>query len=70
MFQKIVDLEPSNVQAQHNLCVVLVQRGKIEEAEKCLENVLKMAPNADFVKKNLAVLRQRMKKDAKDTTNR
>ncbi|XP_071503726.1 protein O-mannosyl-transferase TMTC3-like [Diadema antillarum] len=60
MFRRIVELEPSNVQARHNLCVVLVRRGELERAEECLVSVLQFAPNADFAKSNLEILRQKL----------
>eukprot|EP00057_Strongylocentrotus_purpuratus_P018096 XP_011672570.1 PREDICTED: transmembrane and TPR repeat-containing protein 3 isoform X1 [Strongylocentrotus purpuratus] len=61
LFQRIVDLEPSNVQAQHNLCVIMVQKGLFMEGEQCLLDVLERAPHAEFVRTNLSILRQKIK---------
>lgn len=38
-FARVVELEPENVQAHHNLCVVHVERGDLIRAEKCLTKV-------------------------------
>lgn len=38
-FARVVELEPDNVQAHHNLCVVHVERGDLIRAEKCLSKV-------------------------------
>lgn len=38
-FARVVELEPDNVQAHHNLCVVHVERGDLIRAEKCLTKV-------------------------------
>ncbi|XP_041453072.1 protein O-mannosyl-transferase TMTC3-like [Lytechinus variegatus] len=61
LFQQIVDLEPSNIQARHNLCVVLVQRGLLNDGERCLLDVLERAPHAEFVRTNLNILRRKIK---------
>lgn len=59
-YKKIVSLEPTNVQGQHNLCVVYVERGQLNEAEKCLLNVAALAPSEDYVKKHLTIVRNRI----------
>ncbi|OPL33001.1 hypothetical protein AM593_03845, partial [Mytilus galloprovincialis] len=49
-FKRVVELEPDNIQANHNLCVVMVERGDLFGAEKCLTKVYNMAPNENFTK--------------------
>ena len=57
----MVKLEPSNIQGQHNLCVVYVEQGDLAKAERCLVKVLKMAPEEIYVKQHLQIVRNRLK---------
>ncbi|XP_030844107.1 protein O-mannosyl-transferase TMTC3-like [Strongylocentrotus purpuratus] len=61
LFQRIVDLDSSNVQAQHNLCVIQVRRDLLEEAEQCLLDILERAPHAEDTQATLNSVRQKMK---------
>ena len=64
-YRKILVLDNSNIQSQHNLCVILTQRGMMVEAEACLSRVAKMAPNEHFILQHLALVRQKIKHDKK-----
>eukprot|EP00057_Strongylocentrotus_purpuratus_P029584 XP_011684058.1 PREDICTED: transmembrane and TPR repeat-containing protein 3-like [Strongylocentrotus purpuratus] len=61
LFQRIVDLDSSNVRAQHNLCVIQVRRDLLEEAEHCLSDILERAPHAEDTRATLNSVRQKMK---------
>lgn len=56
-----MDLDSSNVQAQHNLCVIQVRRDLLEEAEHCLSDILERAPHAEDTRATLNSVRQKMK---------
>ena len=59
-FLTILQTEPSNIQANHNLCVVYVERGDLYRAEKCLSETLKMAPAEDYIKQHLGIVRNKI----------
>lgn len=59
-FNTILIHEPDNVQANHNLCVVYVERGDLLRAEKCLEQTLNLEPKADYVRNHLNIVRSRI----------
>jgi len=61
-YKRIVRLEPTNIQGQHNLCVVYVERGDLDEAEKCLIKVTNVAPNEEYIKRHLRIVRNRIVK--------
>lgn len=46
----------------HNLCVVFVERGKLLQAEECLENAHKLAPEEDYVLRHLQIVKNRIAK--------
>lgn len=58
-YRRILELEPDNVQALHNLCVVAVERGKLEIAEECLTRAAALAPHENYIQRHLAVVRAR-----------
>ncbi|CAG9091583.1 unnamed protein product [Plutella xylostella] len=58
-YRRILELEPDNVQALHNLCVVAVERGKLAIAEECLTRAAALAPHENYIKRHLAVVRAR-----------
>lgn len=60
-FLKILDTEPRNVQANHNLCVVYVERGDLHRAEKCLSETLQLAPQEDYIKQHLGIVRNKIR---------
>lgn len=59
-YQQILRLDARNILAQHNLCVVYIEKGRLEEAESCLEKASDIAPHEEYVKKHLKVLRARI----------
>ncbi|XP_013185890.2 protein O-mannosyl-transferase Tmtc3 [Amyelois transitella] len=58
-YRRILELEPDNVQALHNLCVVAVERGKLAIAEECLTRAAALAPHEHYIQRHLAVVRAR-----------
>ena len=56
-FRKVIELEPSNTEAIHNLCVVYVERGYLLEAEKCLAHVHTLAPKEEYIVNHLNIVR-------------
>ncbi|KAL8572921.1 hypothetical protein ACOMHN_013898 [Nucella lapillus] len=59
-FQRILQREPGNVQASHNLCVVYVEQGHLLKAEKCLMHTLTLDPTAHYVHNHLNIVRSRI----------
>ena len=55
-------------QARHNLCVVAVERGRLEEAEECLLGVREMAPQLEYVERHLEIVRNRIRLARETTT--
>ena len=54
-------LDPHHVQGQHNLCVVLVERGHLESARSCLEKALSLAPHEQYIRNHLDIVIQKLK---------
>jgi len=67
-YLRILESEPGHVQARHNLCVVWVEKGRLAAAETCLEEVLALAPQEDYIRKHLGIVRSKLAKakDVKD----
>ncbi|XP_060530397.1 protein O-mannosyl-transferase Tmtc3-like [Cylas formicarius] len=61
-YRKILELEPENIQGLHNLCVVHVERGKLLEAQKCLEEAHSLAPEEEYIVKHLQIVKNRIAK--------
>lgn len=59
-YRRILQLDPTNIQGLHNLCVVMVERGKLTLAAQCLERAAKLAPHQDYVQRHLAIVRARI----------
>ncbi|XP_041973307.1 protein O-mannosyl-transferase Tmtc3 [Aricia agestis] len=59
-YLRILELEADNVQALHNLCVVAVERGQLELAEKCLTRAVELAPAEAYIQRHLNVVRGRL----------
>lgn len=51
-----------NVQGQHNLCVVYVERGDLSAAEKCLQQAHRLAPHEDYIVRHLNIVQSRIAK--------
>lgn len=62
-YRRILELEPENVQGLHNLCVVLVERGRLYAAARCLRQAVKVAPEEAYIRRHLSIVLQRLKKD-------
>ncbi|XP_027704280.1 transmembrane and TPR repeat-containing protein 3-like [Vombatus ursinus] len=56
-FEKIVEMEPNNVQGKHNLCVVYFEEGDLFKAEKCLLETLDLAPHEEYIHRHLNIVR-------------
>ncbi|XP_050298329.1 protein O-mannosyl-transferase Tmtc3-like [Anthonomus grandis grandis] len=61
-YRRILELEPDNIQGLHNLCVVHVERGKLLEAQDCLEEAHRLAPEEDYIIKHLGIVQNRISK--------
>ncbi|XP_054720816.1 protein O-mannosyl-transferase Tmtc3-like [Uloborus diversus] len=59
-YENILEQDPHNVQALHNLCVVHVERGLMEEAENCLQRTSQLAPKEHYVKQHLDIVRNKI----------
>ncbi|XP_030632534.1 protein O-mannosyl-transferase TMTC3 [Chanos chanos] len=59
-FQRILRMDPTNVQAKHNLCVVYFEERDLPRAERCLEETLAMAPHEEYVRRHLAIVRSKI----------
>lgn len=59
-FQRILDIDPTNVQGKHNLCVVYFEERNLLQAERCLEETLAMAPNEEYVRRHLSIVRSKI----------
>lgn len=59
-FERIISLDPSNVQGKHNLCVVYFEERDLPRAERCLEETLAMGPDEEYVKRHLSIVRSKM----------
>ncbi|XP_015913361.2 protein O-mannosyl-transferase Tmtc3 [Parasteatoda tepidariorum] len=66
-YEKILVLEPTNIQAIHNLCVVYVERGFLQYAEACLLKAISLAPKEEYLHRHLSIVQARMKKHTSDT---
>ena len=61
IFRLILEVDPGHVQARHNLCVVMVEKGDLGGAEKCLVAVKESAPDLDYVARHLDIVRNRIR---------
>lgn len=61
-YKRILELDPENIQGLHNLCVVHVERGKLLQAQACLEKAHQLAPGEDYVLRHLQIVQNRIAK--------
>lgn len=61
-YQRILTLDPENVQGLHNLCVVYVERGDLLRAEKCFIRASQLAPHEEYIVRHLKIVQQRINK--------
>lgn len=59
-FEKILRMDPGNVQGKHNLCVVYFEERDLVRAERCLEEALAMAPHEEYIRRHLGIVRGKM----------
>uniref|UniRef100_A0A4W6C3X5 Protein O-mannosyl-transferase TMTC3 n=1 Tax=Lates calcarifer TaxID=8187 RepID=A0A4W6C3X5_LATCA len=59
-FERILRMDPTNVQGKHNLCVVYFEERDLPRAERCLEETLALAPNEEYVRRHLSIVRSKM----------
>lgn len=59
-YRRILDVEPDNVQARHNLCVVMVEAGDLANARVCLEDAASLAPNENYIRKHLRIVEEKL----------
>ncbi|KAG1939153.1 protein O-mannosyl-transferase TMTC3 [Pimephales promelas] len=59
-FERILNMDSSNVQAKHNLCVVYFEERELQRAERCLVETLAMAPHEEYIRRHLAIVRNKM----------
>ena len=48
------------MQGQHNLCVVHVERGELEEGKECLELALALAPGEQYIRNHLDIVTNKL----------
>lgn len=59
-YKRILRIDPINIQGLHNLCVVYVERGKLAQAQHCLQHAHQLAPNEDYILRHLKIVQQRI----------
>lgn len=59
-YKRILQIDPTNIQGLHNLCVVYVERGKLTQALDCLQQAHKLAPEEDYILRHLKIVQQRI----------
>ena len=62
-YDRVLELEPENVHARHNLCVVLVEQGRLQEAKDCLQETTRLAPEEAFIRRSLQIVEKRLSAD-------
>ena len=60
-YKTIVDINPNHVQGHHNLCVVMVEQGKLDVALQCLKNVLRLAPKEEYIGRHIKIVENRLR---------
>ncbi|KAM4677044.1 protein O-mannosyl-transferase TMTC3 isoform 2-T2 [Discoglossus pictus] len=59
-FEKILEMDPNNVQGKHNLCVVYFEERDLLRAEKCLVETLALAPHEEYIQRHLSIVRSKI----------
>ena len=68
-YRRILAIDPDNVQANHNLCVVMVEAGDLVNARLCLKRVSQMAPASEgYVNKHLRIVEERLQQKWLEST--
>ena len=61
-YKYLIQLEPGNPIARHNLCVVYVEQRLLDKAEHCLNDLASIVPRADYIDRHLKIVRMRILK--------
>ncbi|XP_053112334.1 protein O-mannosyl-transferase TMTC3 isoform X1 [Hemicordylus capensis] len=59
-FEKILKMDPNNVQGKHNLCVVYFEERDLLKAERCLVETLALAPHEEYIQRHLSIVRSKI----------
>ncbi|XP_048404960.1 protein O-mannosyl-transferase TMTC3 isoform X2 [Stegostoma tigrinum] len=59
-FERILEIDPSNVQGKHNLCVVYFEEKDLVRAEACLSETLALAPEEEYIHRHLSIVRSKI----------
>lgn len=59
-YRRILRVDPDNVQALHNLCVVMVEAGDLPLARDCLQEAHTIAPNEEYILKHLRIVEEKL----------
>ncbi|KAM8973144.1 protein O-mannosyl-transferase TMTC3 [Pelodytes ibericus] len=59
-FEKILEMDPNNVQGKHNLCVVYFEERDLLRAERCLVETLALAPHEEYIQRHLNIVRSKL----------
>uniref|UniRef100_A0A4W3I6B1 Protein O-mannosyl-transferase TMTC3 n=1 Tax=Callorhinchus milii TaxID=7868 RepID=A0A4W3I6B1_CALMI len=59
-FERILQIDPTNVQGKHNLCVVYFEERDLLKAEKCLSETLALAPEEEYIHRHLSIVRSKI----------
>ncbi|GFS71871.1 protein O-mannosyl-transferase TMTC3 [Trichonephila clavipes] len=60
-YWKVLQLDPTNQKAHHNICVVHFERQDYEKAEQCFAQLLSIHPNVSYIRHHLDVVRNILK---------
>ena len=61
-YRHILRVDPDNIQALHNLCVVMVEAGDLPLARDCLRDTLDRAPHEEYIAKHLSIVEERLQR--------
>ncbi|XP_076812940.1 protein O-mannosyl-transferase TMTC3-like [Clavelina lepadiformis] len=56
-YKQLMEVDPGNMQGRHNYCVTLVEQKELKKAEDCFTEAMILAPEANYIKENLALVR-------------
>ncbi|XP_038636329.1 protein O-mannosyl-transferase TMTC3 [Scyliorhinus canicula] len=59
-FERILEIDPSNIQGKHNLCVVYFEERDLVRAEACLSETLALAPEEEYIHRHLSIVRSKI----------
>ena len=60
-YKAIVSIDPTHIQGHHNLCVVMVEQGNLNDALICLKEVEKLAPEEEYVSRHIKIVESRIR---------